>query len=240
MADILSRILATKRTEIETLRERRGFLAALAARRPAIIAEIKRKSPSKGRLAGENFDPVAQARRYAETGVAAISVLTDREYFGGSLDDLRQVRSAVRVPVLRKDFLIDEIQVAEAAVAGADAILLIAAALDTSRLRTLRILAESFGMDVLVEAHDREELHHAIDSGASIIGINNRSLRTFEESLDTSLSLADEIPSGVLKVSESAIRSRSDIETLMAAGFQAFLIGEQFMRQPETLAGIAS
>jgi len=169
-----------------------------------------------------------------------VSVLTDAEYFGGSLDDLKQVRAAVGLPILRKDFLIDEIQVAEAAIAGADAILLIAAALDMPRLRALREMAESFGMDVLVEAHDAEELEKASESGASIIGINNRSLKTFEESLDISLRLAESFPADVVKVSESAIRSRADVERLLAAGYRAFLIGEQFMRQPESVMEIAS
>lgn len=240
MADILSRILTTKRQEIERLRERRGFRASILGRKPAIIAEVKQKSPSKGRLAGDVFDPVLIAQSYESNGAAAISVLTDVEYFGGSLDDLRDVREAVDLPLLRKDFIIDEIQVAESAVAGADAILLIAAALNVERLRVLREMAESFGMDVLVEAHDGEELKQAIDSGASIVGVNNRSLKTFEESLDVSLRLADSIPPDVVKVSESAIRSGEDIARLTAAGYQAFLIGEQFMRRPETLLVMVS
>lgn len=240
MADILSRILNTKRQEIQRLRERRGFRASLLGRSPAIIAEVKQKSPSKGRLAGDVFDPVAIAKRYEASGAAAVSVLTDAEYFGGSLDDLKAVRAAISLPVLRKDFIIDEIQVAEAAVAGADAILLIAAALDAAHLKSLRELAEALGMDVLVEAHDGEELQKAAESGASIIGINNRSLKTFEESLEISLQLADSFPAGVVRVSESAIRSRTDIQRLTAAGYHAFLIGEQFMREPATLLEMAS
>jgi indole-3-glycerol phosphate synthase len=234
-ADILDRILESKRTEIESLRHRRGFARALRARRPAIISEVKRRSPSKGLLAA-TFDPVAIAQRYEDSGCAAISVLTDREYFGGSLNDLMAVHAAVSVPLLRKDFVLDESQIAEGFAAGADAILLIAAALDVLRLRQLREFAETLGLDVLVEAHDGEELLRALDSGASIVGVNNRSLRTFEESLDVSLDLADRIPAHVLKVSESAIRSRRDIDRLTAAGYQAFLVGETLMRSPELLA----
>jgi len=153
---------------------------------------------------------------------------------------LKAVRAAISVPVLRKDFIIDEIQVAEAAIAGADAILLIAAALDVAHLKTLRELAEALGMDVLVEAHDGEELKKAAESGASIIGVNNRSLKTFEESLEISLQLADSFPAGVVRVSESSIRSRADIQRLTAAGYHGFLIGEQFMREPTTLLEMAS
>lgn len=240
MADILSRILSTKRQEIQKLRERRGFRAALLAREPAIIAEVKKKSPSKGDLSGGFFDPVLIAQSYSDGGAAAISVLTDAEYFGGCLDDLRDVRAAVDLPVLRKDFLIDELQIAEAAVAGADAILLIAAVLDVPRLTALRQFADSFGMDVLVEAHNGEELTKAIDCGANLIGINNRNLTTFEESLDVSLNLVNRIPPEVVKVSESAIRTRADTDALRKAGFQAFLIGETFMRNPEALAEMAS
>jgi indole-3-glycerol phosphate synthase len=204
-SDILGRILDTKRSEIERLRERRPFAVALRGRFPAIIAEVKRKSPSKGLLAA-SFDPVSIGQNYEERGAAAISVLTDREYFGGTLSDLMAVRTAVSIPVLRKDFILDEAQIAEAFTAGADAILLIAAALDRSRLAALRVFAEALGLDVLVEVHDARELDEALAAGASIVGVNNRNLQTFEESLDVSLQLAERIPPQVLRVSESAIR----------------------------------
>ncbi len=234
-SDILGRILETKRREISLLRQRRSFVAALQGREPAIIAEVKRMSPSKGLLA-PTFDPVAIAQHYEEQGAAAISVLTDRDYFGGDLGDLMAVRTAVSLPVLRKDFLIDESQIAQAFVAGADAILLIVAALPPERLAALRLFAETLGLDVLVEVHDADELTIALETGATLVGVNNRNLQTFAESLDVSLSLAARIPASVLKVSESAIRSRRDVERLAAAGYRAFLIGETLMRSPELLA----
>ncbi|MDX2178864.1 MAG: indole-3-glycerol phosphate synthase TrpC [Bryobacteraceae bacterium] len=240
MADILSRILRTKQSEVAELRARRGFRRALESRLPAIIAEVKHRSPSKGVFSNAPFDPVRIAESYAANGASAISVLTDREYFGGSLDHLRLVRQAVGVPVLRKDFVIDEIQIAEAAVNGADAILLIAAALEVGRMRALREFAESFDLDVLVEAHNEEELSKALDGGASIVGVNNRDLATFAESLDVSLRLAEKIPANVLAVSESAIRSRADIERLRASGYRAFLVGESLMRQPGLLSEMAA
>jgi len=240
MADILSRILRTKQSEVAELRARRGFRRALEARSPAIIAEVKHRSPSKGVFSTGPFDPARIAKAYAGGGASAISVLTDREYFGGSLDHLRAVREAVDVPVLRKDFVIDEIQIAEAAVSGADAILLIAAALETRRLRELREFAESFALDVLVEAHNEGELAKAVEGGATILGVNNRDLATFDESLEVSLRLADKIPAGVLRISESAIRSRADIERLRAAGYRAFLVGETLMRSPDALAEMAA
>jgi len=247
--DILARIVDQKRRELGSLRERRAelenraaarpdrrdFRHALVSARPAIIAEIKKASPSKGVLS-ENFDPAAIARQYA--GAAAISVLTDRDFFQGSLSDLDSARSAVAIPVLRKDFTIDEIHVIEAAAHGADAILLIAAVLDEKEMRRLRELAARFGMAALVEVHDRAELETALASGAEIVGVNNRDLRTFEVRLETSLDLAKHIPESVIRVAESGIHSRDDIQTLMGAGFQAFLVGEHLMKSPAPAAAL--
>ncbi len=209
--------------------QRRDFAVALRARRPAILAEIKKASPSRGVLS-ENFDPVLIANQYREGGAAAISVLTDRDFFQGSLADLETVRAAVDLPVLRKDFTIDEYQVLEAAEHGADAILLIAAVLDERQMRDLRESARRYGMAALVEVHDARELDSALASGAEIIGVNNRDLRTFEVRLETSLDLVGKIPAGVLKISESGIRAAGDVRLLSEAGFDAFLVGEHLMR----------
>lgn len=241
--DILSRIVAAKRAGLEAVRRRReeleeqaarraaarrDFHAALIGRQPALIAEIKRASPSRGTLAA--VDPAAVARGYEEGGAAALSVLTDEEFFRGSLADLEAARAAVKLPVLRKDFTLEEAHVAEAAAAGADAVLLIAAILSAGELRRLRAAASSYGMAALVEVHDEEELGPALDSGAEIIGVNNRNLHTFEVALETSLRLAEKIPDGLIRVSESGIHSRADVERLRAAGYQAFLVGEHLMR----------
>jgi indole-3-glycerol phosphate synthase/phosphoribosylanthranilate isomerase len=244
--DILARIVAHKQWErsqsrasladlerrAEALRpSRRDFRAALLASSPAIIAEIKKASPSKGVLS-ENFDPAALAREYQTGGAAAISVLTDEHFFQGSLDDLRAARDAVRIPVLRKDFTLDEYHVLEAAANGSDAILLIVAILDVPRIRALRELAARYGMAALVEAHNEAEVDIALEAGADIIGINNRDLKTFEVTLETSLQLARRIPAGVVKVAESGIHSASDIGLLRKAGYQAFLVGERLMKSP--------
>jgi indole-3-glycerol phosphate synthase len=246
--DILARIVEYKkaelagalvhRDELETLAaenrpRRRDFRAALLSRNPAIIAEIKKASPSKGVLAANDFDPAAIARAYESGGAAALSVLTDHEFFHGSLDDLDIARGAVRLPVLRKDFTIDEYHVAEAGARCADAVLLIATILPTNRLRLLREYAAKLGLHALVEVHDEPELESALDSGAQLIGINNRNLRTFDVTLETSLRLAARIPAGIVKVSESGIRSAADIRTLQQAGFQAFLVGEHLMRSKD-------
>ena len=243
--DILARILEYKRAELaasiidreelealddENRRNRRDFRAALLSRSPAVIAEIKRASPSKGVLATSGFDPAEIARSYEAGGAAALSVLTDEKFFQGSLDDLDIARGAVGLPVLRKDFTIDEYHIAEAAARCADAILLIATILPVVRLRKLREYAGRLGLTVLVEVHDEAELEAAIESGAQMIGVNNRNLRTFEVTIETSLRLAARIPSGVVRVSESGIRSSEDIRRLRDAGFQAFLVGEQLMR----------
>src|SRR5579872_1309927 len=176
----------------------RDFRTALTTTLPAIISEIKQASPSTG-IFTANFDPAAIARRYAAGGAAALSVLTDEEFFRGNLADLESARSAVAIPVLRKDFTIDEVQILEAAAHGADAILLIAAILDVPQMRGFRELAAAYGMAALVEVHDDGELAAALESGADIVGINNRNLHTFQVTLDTSLRLAEKIPAGVIK-----------------------------------------
>jgi indole-3-glycerol phosphate synthase len=244
--DILARIVEHKRAELAQDVARRGelerraaartdyrdFRAALTARAPAIIAEIKKASPSKGTLA-DQFDPASIARMYSSGGAAALSVLTDREFFQGSLSDLEAARDAVSLPVLRKDFTLDPFHVVQAAAHGADAILLIAALLDEKGIRRLRELAAQYQMAALVEVHDASELETALDSGAAIIGVNNRNLHTFEVTLQTSLQLAEKIPASVVKVSESGIHSRGDVARLAAAGFHAFLVGEHLMKSAD-------
>jgi len=195
-----------------------------------VIAEFKRRSPSKG-IIRPDADLLQIVTSYEAGGAVAISVLTEEDYFSGSLDDLRVVRAAVRLPVLRKDFVFDEYQVYESAAAGADAILLIVAALDDELLVRLRRLAEDeLGLDALVEVHTRAEMRRAMACEARLIGVNNRDLRTFEVSLETSVSLAREAPSDALLVSESGLRSRDDLQLLYTAGFRGFLIGETLMR----------
>jgi indole-3-glycerol phosphate synthase len=208
---------------------RRDFAAALRAKRPAIISEIKKASPSRGLLV-ENFKPAELARQYELGGAAALSVLTDREFFQGSLDDLRTARAACTLPVIRKDFTLADYHVLEAAAVGADAILLIVAILDDTELRSLRELAAELGMAALVEAHNAQELERAVRSDARLIGINNRDLNTFRVSLDTSVALAHGIPEGVIKISESGIFNADDIHRLMDAGFDAFLVGEHLVK----------
>jgi indole-3-glycerol phosphate synthase len=198
-----------------------------------IIAEIKRASPSKGEIRA-GVEPSRMARRYEAGGAAAISVLTEEDRFRGSLDDLRDVRGAVGLPLLRKDFIFDEFQLYEAAEAGADALLLIVAALDDDELaRLLRITEAELRMDALVEVHTREELMRAHACGATLIGVNNRDLRSFEVSLETSVKLAQDVPPGVSLVSESGLRSGDDLRRLRSLGYKAFLIGETLMRAAE-------
>ena len=202
-----------------------------------IIAEFKRRSPSKGSISGD-ADPATVARVYERGGAAAMSVLTEEDFFGGSLDDLRAVRQQTSLPILRKDFIIDEYQVYESAAAGADALLLIVAAMDDNSLRSLRELTENeLAMEALVEVHTRDEMQRAIDCGASIIGVNNRNLATFEVSLSTSIELAGSAPDGMILISESGIETREDINRLRDAGYHGLLIGETLMRadDPETL-----
>ena len=215
----------------------RDFKAALTAHPPAIISEIKKASPSKGILA-HDFRPAAIAQMYASGGAAALSVLTDREFFKGDLADLEAARAAVSIPVLRKDFTIDDLHVIEAAAHGADAILLIAAILDEPQMRDFRTLAARYGMAALVEVHNDEELDAALASGAEIVGVNNRNLHTFEVSLETSLRLAKRIPTSVVKVAESGIHSREDVQTLRGAGFHAFLVGEHLMKSMDPAAAL--
>lgn len=247
--DILARIVDHKRKEVQRdlhrytewehgAAQRRGvrnFRRALTASQPAIIAEIKKASPSKGVLS-ENFDPASIARLYASGGAAALSVLTDREFFKGSWDDLHMARGQAELPVLRKDFTIDELNIIEAAHHEADAILLIAALLDEGTLRRFREMAARYQMSALVEVHDEEELDRALGSGAEIIGVNNRNLHTFEVTLETSLRLGEKIPAGIVKVAESGIHSSADVKKL--SGFDAFLVGEHLMKSPDPAAAL--
>jgi indole-3-glycerol phosphate synthase len=257
LPDILARIVARKREELadasnatsgNSLAElrriaesknadRRGFAAALKSRRPAVISEIKKASPSRGVLI-EDFQPAALAQQYERGGAAALSVLTDRDFFCGSLEDLKAARAACSLPVIRKDFTIADYQVIEAAANGADAILLIVAILDDAQLRGFRDLAREFSMDALVEVHDARELDRAMASGAEIIGVNNRDLRTFQVTLETSLKLAPKMPANVVKVSESGIFGGDDVQRLAAVGFDAFLVGEHLVKSSDPAKAI--
>ena len=257
MTDILQRILERKHEEVaerrrvrplDELRERvphapspRGFARAIehaiADGRPAVIAEVKKASPSKG-VIREDFRPDDIARSYAAAGAACLSVLTDRDFFQGADEYLVAARANCDLPVLRKDFVVDPYQIHEARVLGADCVLLIVAALDDDALQSLSELAQSLGMDVLVEAHDGDELTRALQLPAHagqppLIGINNRSLRSFEVSLDTTLSLRDRVTGGRRLVTESGVHTRADVERLRAADIHAFLVGEAFMREPD-------
>ena len=250
--DILARIVAKKREELAhtvqpvaawereaelCLAARRDFRAALAAGTPAIIAEIKKASPSKGVLS-QDFAPPRIARDYESGGAAALSVLTDEAFFQGSLADLQAARAAVSLPVLRKDFTIDPAQILEAAAHGADAILLIAAILSARQIRDFRETAGRYRLSVLVEVHNRSELDAAIDAGADLIGVNNRNLSTFEVRLETSLALAEHMPAGALLVSESGIHDAADIVRLRAAGYHGFLVGEHLMKSGDPAAAL--
>ena len=238
---ILERIVAAKRTEVAAARKRapevkldaappvRDFIAALRAKRPAVIAEIKRASPSKG-LLRSNFDPAAIAKSYEKGGAACMSVLTDREFFQGAAEHLSAARGACALPVLRKDFLIDPYQVFESRALGADCVLLIAACLEDRQMRELEALARSVGMAVLVEVHDGEELERALKLDTPLLGINNRNLRTFETRLETTLELLPRVPHDRLVITESGILSRADVARMRQRGVEAFLVGEAFMR----------
>ena len=253
--DLLATIVAATR-RITASRQEREPLAALerravgAAPRGAlfearlrrtggfnVIAECKRRSPSRGVLAAD-YDPVRIARAYDGGGAAAISVLTEPTFFDGALAHLEAVRAAVTVPLLRKDFVVDEYQLFEARAAGADAVLLIVAALDQPALERLQRRAWDLGLATLVEVHDREELARAADSGARVVGVNNRNLRTLRVDVTASDELAARMPVGVVAVSESGLQSRADLERLAAAGYGAFLIGERFMTDPDPAAAI--
>ncbi|HEU4833453.1 MAG TPA: indole-3-glycerol phosphate synthase TrpC, partial [Pyrinomonadaceae bacterium] len=241
--NVLSEIIAKKLERVREAKARanpHAFRSALEKDGLNIIAEFKRRSPSKG-VIREGANPGEIARAYEAGGAVAMSVLTEEDYFSGSLDDLRQVKSAVELPVLRKDFIVEEYQVYESAAAGADAILLIVAALDDELLAGLRRLAEDdLQMDALVEVHTGEEMKRAAACGAKLIGVNNRDLRTFEVSLDTSLSLAREAPSGALLISESGLNSAADLQRLYEAGYRGFLIGETLMRADDPAMALRS
>ena len=250
--DILARIVAKKTEDLagaaapvaewerrakSSMAGRRDFRGALLKCTPAIIAEVKKASPSKGVLAAD-FNPARTAAQYESGGAAALSVLTDEEFFQGSLSDLERARAAVSLPVLRKDFTIAPEHVLEAAAHGADAILLIAAILTEREIRDFREAAARFGMASLVEVHNRRELDAAIGAGSDIIGVNNRDLTTFEVSLETSLRLAEFMPPGVVRVSESGIRDAADIAALGGAGYSAFLVGEHLMKSGDPAAAL--
>lgn len=247
MAAVLDRIVAATRArmaeskrsadvrELERRAEKhvpRGFRRALAAKGRdgiAVIAELKKASPSKGLIRGD-FRPVELARELEGAGAAALSVLTDEEFFQGSLKNLRNASAAVSIPCLRKDFMIDEFQMLEARANSADAVLLIVAALTSDELVRLGQAARSQSLDVLCEVHDREELKRALDVGFDLIGVNTRDLKTFQVDLQTAFDLASQFPAKVVRVAESGIRSGDDVAQLQAAGYQAFLIGESLMR----------
>jgi indole-3-glycerol phosphate synthase len=253
--DLLATIVAATRRIVEVRREREPLaeLARRASTQPArvvrfdgavraaervnVIAECKRRSPSKGVLRAD-YDPVAIARAYADAGAAAISVLTEPTFFDGALDHLQAVREAVDLPILRKDFLVSEYQLLEAKAAGADAVLLIVAALRPVELKVLHDHALGLGLDVLVEVHDTNELAMAIDAGARLIGVNNRNLRTLEVNLTVSEEVMARMPSDVIAVSESGLKSPDHLMTLRQLGYRAFLIGEGFMTAPDPGAAL--
>ena len=255
---VLSEILATKRTEVAHKREKfplhkmqeelidappvRDFKAAVCQARAeqdmALIAEVKKASPSKGVLR-ENFDPYEIAQTYAQAGATCLSVLTDEPYFQGRLEYLRNIRQQVEVPLLRKDFIIDPWQIMESRMAGADALLLIVAALPCEDLRHLLALTRQYGMSALVEAHDVEEMREAVEAGADFIGINNRDLHTFRTTIAVTLDiLTAPRPAGITIVSESGIFTRADVETLARAGVDAVLVGEALMRETDIAAKV--
>jgi indole-3-glycerol phosphate synthase len=259
MADILDKIVAVKREEIAAAKNKvpleamrqdaesrvltRDFEGALrrriAAGRAAVIAEIKKASPSKGVLR-EDFVPADIAQSYAEHGAACLSVLTDRQFFQGRPDYLKQARASCDLPVLRKDFVVDPYQVYESRAMGADCILLIAACLDDAQMAELEQVARSLDMAVLVEVHDGAELERALKLRTPLVGINNRNLRTFEVTLETTLGLLPEVPADRLLVTESGILSKADVQRMRGAGVHAFLVGEAFMRAPEPGQALAA
>jgi indole-3-glycerol phosphate synthase len=251
---VLDKIVAVKQREIAAARElrpeaavrdaalamppARPFFHALAQPGPIkLIAEVKKASPSAG-LIRADFDPVAIARIYEQHGATCLSVLTDASFFQGKLEYLTAVRAAVKIPVLRKDFLLDVYQVYEARAAGADAVLLIAECLDDCRLRAIHNAAVELGMTPLVELYDEENLQRVFDAGATLIGVNNRDLRTMVTDLDHTLRLRDKVPDQCVLVAESGIRTRADVERLTAAGVDAMLVGESLMKQPDIGAAV--
>ena len=258
MTDILDKIVAVKREEVAAASGRkplalmradaesrvltRDFVGAMRAKitagQAAVIAEIKKASPSKGVLR-QDFIPADIAQSYAEHGAACLSVLTDVQFFQGGVDYLKQARASCQLPVLRKDFIVDAYQVYESRVMGADAILLIASCLDDGQMKEFEAIARSLDMAVLVEVHDAPELERALQLATPLIGINNRNLKTFEVSLDTTLTLMRDVPANRLLVTESGIHSRDDVLRMGAAGVNAFLVGEAFMRAPDPGAALA-
>jgi len=257
MSDVLKRILATKaeevarasavkplatlRAEAEARRDTRDFVGSIRNKyldgHAAVIAEIKKASPSKG-VIRPDFAPAEHASDYARHGAACLSVLTDREYFQGHLDHLVAARAACDIPVLRKDFIVDPYQIYEARAAGADCILLIAAALETQQMIDFEAIAQSLGMAVLVESHNGKELDKSLKLNTPLIGINNRDLRTFNVSLDVTLKLLDEIPSNRIVVTESGIATKQDVDQMLEHEVYAFLVGESFMRAPSPGAAL--
>ena len=252
MTDILEKIVAVKRTEVASAQKRmplaamradaesrvltRDFVGALQAKikagKPAVIAEVKKASPSKGVLRAD-FIPADIAQSYAEFGAACLSVLTDQQFFQGCVDYLKQARASCQLPVLRKDFMVDAYQIYESRAMGADAVLLIAACLDDAQLRDFEAIARSLDMAVLVEVHSGEELGRALKLKTPLIGVNNRNLKTFEVSLDTTLTLMRDIPADRMLVCESGIHTRDDVLRMGSAGVNVFLVGEAFMRADE-------
>jgi len=252
MTDILNKIVAVKQEEVTAARQRkpleavrfdaesrvltRDFVGAMRAKigagQAAVIAEVKKASPSKGVLR-EDFIPADIAQSYAEYGAACLSVLTDQQFFQGCVDFLKQARASCQLPVLRKDFMVDAYQIYESRAMGADAILLIAACLDDAQMKDFEQIARSLDMAVLVEVHDAAELERALKLKTPLVGVNNRDLKTFEVSLDTTLSLMRDIPKDRLLVCESGIHTRDDVLRMGAAGVNAFLVGEAFMRAKE-------
>ena len=259
MSDILDKIVAVKHQEVAAARKRlsletvradaesrvltRDVVGALkakiAAGKPAVIAEIKKASPSKGVLR-EDFIPADIAQSYAEYGAACLSVLTDVQFFQGQVDYLKQARASCQLPVLRKDFMVDPYQIYESRSMGADCILLIAACLDDAQMKDMEAIARGLDMAVLVEVHDGAELDRALQLKTPLIGINNRNLKTFEVTLDTTLALKAHVPADRLLVTESGILSRDDVLRMGAAGINAFLVGEAFMRAPEPGEALAA
>ncbi len=252
MSDILDKIVAVKLQEVAAAKTRkslelvradaesrvltRDFVGAIRAKmaqgKPAVIAEVKKASPSKG-VIREDFIPADIAQSYAEFGAACLSVLTDAQFFQGSVDYLKQARASCQLPVLRKDFMVDPYQIYESRCMGADAVLLIAACLDDVQMKEMEAIAFDLDMAVLVEVHDQAELERALRLKTPLIGINNRNLKTFEVSLDTTLGLRSQVPSDRILVTESGIHTRDDVLRMGAAGVNAFLVGEAFMRAPE-------
>jgi indole-3-glycerol phosphate synthase len=259
MSDILDKIVADKHQEVAAARKRkpldivradaesrvltRDFVGALRAKisagQPAVIAEVKKASPSKGVLRAD-FIPADIAQSYAEHGAACLSVLTDVQFFQGEIDFLKQARASCQLPVLRKDFMVDAYQIFESRAMGADAILLIAACLDDAQMREFEAIAHGLDMAVLVEVHDQSELERALQLKTPLLGINNRNLQTFEVSLDTTLTLKALVPADLLLVTESGIHTRDDVLRMGAAGVNAFLVGEAFMRASEPGEALAA